>query len=111
MPKSQVLIPTQDYDIDCSELEITFSYSNSRAPGGSCAAYDIEPSVSAIVPKTEPALELQSRAALSMEAHHRVSGHDTRRNSRGRHIIKTRLKPTPKPLTKCCSKLECAVNC
>ena len=74
MPKSQVLIPTQDYDIDCSELEITFSYSNSRAPGGSCAAYDIEPSVSVIVPKTEPALELQSRAALSMEAHHRVSG-------------------------------------
>ena len=74
MLRSQVLIPAQDYNIDCSELEIAFSYLNSRAPGGSCAAYDIELSVSAIVPKTEPALELQSRAALSMEAHHRVSG-------------------------------------
>ena len=39
-----VQIPTRDYDIDCSELKITCRYSNSRAPGGSCAAYDIEPS-------------------------------------------------------------------
>ena len=37
----QVQIPARDYDIDCSELEITCRYPNSRAPGGSCAAYDI----------------------------------------------------------------------
>ena len=39
-----VKIPARDYDIDCSELEITCCSSNSRAPGGSCATYNIEPS-------------------------------------------------------------------
>ena len=32
--------PLGFYDIDHSELEITCRYWNSRAPGGSCAAYD-----------------------------------------------------------------------
>ena len=32
-------------------------------------------------PKSEPALELQSRAAPSVESHHRVSGPNTERNS------------------------------
>ena len=41
--RSQVWIPIQDYIIDCSELEITCPYSNNRAPGGSCAPYDIDP--------------------------------------------------------------------
>ena len=36
-----VKIPARDYDIDCSELEITCCYSISRAPGGSCATYYI----------------------------------------------------------------------
>ena len=45
--RSQVRIPAREYYIDHSELEITCHYSNSRAPGGSCATYDIEPSVDA----------------------------------------------------------------
>ena len=41
----------------------------------------------------ESALELQSRAAPNMEAHHRVNGPDTERNFGGRRIInKKRLK-------------------
>ena len=37
--------PAQGYDIDRSEVEILFCYSNSRAPGGLLkTAYDIEPS-------------------------------------------------------------------
>ena len=36
----------------------------------------------------EPALELHSRAAPSVEAHHRVNGPDTERNSGGRWIKK-----------------------
>ena len=38
-------------------------------------------------PNQEPALELHSRAAPSVEAHHHVNGPDTGRNSRGRWII------------------------
>ena len=63
-------------------------------PGGSCAAYDIEPRVDAIVPekpsthldtspKSEPALEVHGRAALSVEAHLRVSGPNRGKNSGG----------------------------
>ena len=37
-------------------------------------------------PKLEPALELHSRAAPSVEAHHRVNNPDTARNSGGRRI-------------------------
>ena len=33
MVRSQVWFPARDYDVDCSELEITCRYSNSRAPG------------------------------------------------------------------------------
>ena len=82
MLRSQVRIPTWDYDIDRSELEITCRYLNSRAPGGSCAAYDISP-------KSEPALELHSRGAPSVEAHHLVSGPNTGRGRR-KIIIKNR---------------------
>ena len=39
-------------------------------------------------PKLEPILELQSRAAPSVEAHHHVSSPNTGRNSGGRQIIK-----------------------
>ena len=39
-------------------------------------------------PKSEPILELHSRAALSVEAHHHVNGPDTGKNSGGRWIIK-----------------------
>ena len=35
-------------------------------------------------PDQEPALELDSRAAPSVEAHHRVYGQETGRNSGGR---------------------------
>ena len=42
----------------------------------------------AVVPLTsEPALEPHSRAVPSVEAHHRVSGPNTGRNSGGRWII------------------------
>ena len=40
----------------------------------------------------EPALELQSRAAPNVEAHHRVNGSDTERNSGGRRIIKKEIE-------------------
>ena len=39
-------------------------------------------------PESEPAQELQSRAASSVEAHHRVNGPDTGSNSGGRQVIK-----------------------
>ena len=39
-------------------------------------------------PKSEPALELNSRAAPSVEAHHRVNGQNTGRISGGRWIKK-----------------------
>ena len=39
-------------DIDRSETEMSCRSSNSRAPGGSCAAYNIELSVDAMVPKS-----------------------------------------------------------
>ena len=38
-------------------------------------------------PKSEPALELRSRAAPSVEAHHHLDSPDTGRNSGGRLII------------------------
>ena len=41
-----------------------------------------------IGPKSEPALELHSRAAPSVEAHHCVSGPNTGKNSGGRRIKK-----------------------
>ena len=34
-----VQIPARDYNIDCSELEITCHYLNSSVPGGNCSAY------------------------------------------------------------------------
>ena len=34
-------VPTRDQDIDRLELDITWRYSNSKALGGSCVAYDI----------------------------------------------------------------------
>ena len=40
-----------------------------------------------ISPNQEPALELHSRFAPSVEAHHRVNSHATGRNSEGRRII------------------------
>ena len=46
-----------------------------------CVANDIES------PKSEPALELHSRAAPSVEAHHCSDGPDVGRNSGGRQII------------------------
>ena len=51
-------------------------------------AEDHEPSIGIEAPNQEPALELHSRAAPSVEAHHRVNGPDTGRNSGGRRIIK-----------------------
>ena len=41
-----------------------------------------------ISPKSEPALELHSRAAPSVEAHHGSVGPNTGRNSGGKRIIK-----------------------
>ena len=61
-------------------------YSNSRATGGSCAAYDIEPSDATEIPNQVPALGLHNRAVPSVEAHHHVNGPDTGRNSGGRRI-------------------------
>ena len=43
-------------------------------------------------PNQEPALELHSRAAPSVEAHHHVKGPDTGRNFGGRRIIKNYKK-------------------
>ena len=40
-----------------------------------------------ISPKSEPTLGLHGRAALSVEAHHRVNGPNTGRNSGGGPII------------------------
>ena len=40
-----------------------------------------------MTPIAEPALELYSRAAPSVEAHHLVSGPNTGRNSRGMRIF------------------------
>ena len=45
-----------------------------------------------IIKTQEPTLELQSRAAPSVEAFHSVNGPDTGRNSRGRRVIKKSLK-------------------
>ena len=45
--------------------------------------------------KSEPALELISRAGPSVEAHHRSVGPDAGRNSGGRRI----MKKTPVSLT------------
>ena len=42
----------------------------------------------ALYPNQEPVLELHSRAAPSVEAHHRVNGPDTERNSGGRRTKK-----------------------
>ena len=42
--------------------------------------------------KSEPALELISRAGPSVEAHHRSVGPDAGRNSGGRRIIKINKK-------------------
>ena len=47
-----------------------------------------------ISPKLEPALELISRVAPSVEAHHCSVGPDAGRNSRGRQIIKKNKKIT-----------------
>ena len=58
--RSQVQIPTLDYNIAHSELEITCHYA----------------------PKSEPALELHSMAAPSVEAHHCVSGPHNRKKFR-----------------------------
>ena len=41
---------------------------------------------------SEPALQLHSRAAPTVEAHHRVSGPNTGRNSGGRWIQKKEKK-------------------
>ena len=38
--------------------------------------------------RSEPALELHSRAVPSVEAHHSVNGPNTGRNSGGRRVIK-----------------------
>ena len=43
-------------------------------------------------PKSEPTLELHSRAAPSVEAHHHVSSPNTGRNSGGRWIKKLKFK-------------------
>ena len=43
-------------------------------------------------PTSEPALELQSRAVPSVEAHHRVNSPDTGRNLGGRRIKKHPLR-------------------
>ena len=75
---SQVQITARDYDIDRSEVEILCCYSNSRVPGDMCHLQ---------APNQDPALELPSRAAPSVEAHHLVNGPDTGRNSGGRGII------------------------
>ena len=40
-----------------------------------------------ISPKSEPALDLHTRAAPSVEAHYHVNGPDTGRNSGGRRIV------------------------
>ena len=43
--------------------------------------------------ESEPALELHSRAAPSVDAHHSAVGPDTGRNSGGRWIIEKKLRP------------------
>ena len=43
-------------------------------------------------PKSEPALELISTAASSVDAHHWSVGPDAGRNSRGRRIIIKKIK-------------------
>ena len=43
-------------------------------------------------PIQEPTLELHSRAVPSVEAHHRVNGPNTGRNSGDRQIIKKEIK-------------------
>ena len=51
-----------------------------------------KPSTLSGSPKSEPALEIHRRAAPCVEAHHRVSGPITGRNSRGRRIKKENLQ-------------------
>ena len=64
-----------EYNIDCPESEMAFRYSNNRVPGSlGCLQY--------------PTLELHSGVAPSVEAHHRVNGPKTGKNSGGRWIKK-----------------------
>ena len=65
-----------------------------------------------ISPKSEPAIELHSRAAPSVEAHHSFSGPDQGRNSGGRWIIKLEFillgnlkELNASPLLQNCSKI------
>ena len=67
-------------------------YLNSRAPGGSYATYESPQTYLDTSPKSEPGLELHSRAAPSVEAHHPSVGPDTGINSGGRRIKNTSRK-------------------
>ena len=75
--KTQVQIPTWDYNIDCSEFEINLPYSNSRRPGEICHL---------------PALELLSRAASSVGVCTIPAGPNTGSNPGGGRILKKQKK-------------------
>ena len=65
---------------------MTFRYSKSRTPGSLvCLQHSSEPHLDTS-PKSEPILELHSRAVPSAEAHHLVKGPKTGKNSGGRRI-------------------------
>ena len=71
-------------------------YSNSRTPCDMCRLRYWNPIDKALkpiwiqAPNQKPALELHSRAAPSVEAHHRSVGPDAGRNSGGRLITKNK---------------------
>ena len=100
LPGNSGSIPSQDYDIDRSEVEILCNFSNSRAPG--VKAYHIEPRVLAYVlrapqtnpdtqPRSEPALELHSRAVSNVGVMYRSSGPNIGSNFGGGRILKKML--------------------
>ena len=94
LANSHLQLPLRDYNIDCSEVEILCPYSNSRVPGDMCLLR-YPPKQDATVPKKAPhqesALELQSRAAPSVKAHHCVNSLDTGKNSGERRMVKKKL--------------------
>ena len=91
--RSQVRIPARDYNFDCSESEMACHYSN-RAPGDMCRLQYLDKALKPIwilAPNQEPSLELHSRAAPSVEAHHRSVHPEAGRNSGGRRIKKNHM--------------------
>ena len=73
----------------CCELTLTHYVTRRGAHSSGKAFFPGAPlcnRISAVGP--EPALDLHSRAAPNVEAHHRVNSPNTGRNSRGRQIKK-----------------------